>query len=155
MGSEMCIRDRLDVYHSSTHDVALLRIWNACLKCAAHGSLDIHDTKNTQKSPSAHHRTRLSGYIFTTKACIHNRKKLHLVNSNISSTCLHNMVNFSLLTAEISWRVWGTPADFNGFRVLASLLQRRRSTEANQTYTIFDRLLGWYTIYTFLGALAL
>ena len=29
--------------------------------------------------------------------------------------------------------VWVTPANFNGFRVLASLLQRRRSTEANQT----------------------
>jgi len=37
------------------------------------------------------------------------------------------------LTAEIWWRVWGTPANFNRFRVLASLLQRRRSTEANQT----------------------
>jgi len=28
--------------------------------------------------------------------------------------------------------VWGTPAHFNGFRVLASLLQRRRSPEASQ-----------------------
>jgi len=43
------------------------------------------------------------------------------------------MVNFSLLAAEIVLLVWGTPANFNGFRVLASLLQRRRSTEANQT----------------------
>jgi len=34
---------------------------------------------------------------------------------------------------EICWRVWGTPANFNGFRVLASLLQRRRSPDANQT----------------------
>jgi len=36
------------------------------------------------------------------------------------------------LTAEIGWRVWGTPANFNGFRVLASLLQRRQSPEDNQ-----------------------
>jgi len=35
-------------------------------------------------------------------------------------------------SAEIGPVVWGTPANFNGFRVLASLLQRRRSTEANQ-----------------------
>ena len=42
--------------------------------------------------------------------------------SKTSSTCLHNMVNFGLLTAEICWRVWGTPANFNGFRVLAALL---------------------------------
>jgi len=51
----------------------------------------------------------------------------------MSSTCPHNMVNFGLLAAEICWRVWGTPANFNGFRVLAALLQRRRSAEANQT----------------------
>ena len=43
------------------------------------------------------------------------------------------MVNFGPLMADICWRVWGTPANFNGFRVLASLLQRRRSTEADQT----------------------
>ena len=29
-----------------------------------------------KKSPSAHHRTTLSGYIFASKACIDNRKKL-------------------------------------------------------------------------------
>ena len=32
------------------------------------------------------------------------------------------MVNFGLLTAEIHWQLWGTPANFNGFRVLAALL---------------------------------
>jgi len=32
------------------------------------------------------------------------------------------MVNFGLLTAEICWQVWGTPANFNRFRVLAALL---------------------------------
>jgi len=56
-----------------------------------------------------------------------------MLNSNISSTCPHNMVNFGLLMAEIGLAVWSTPANFNGFCVLASLLQRRRSTEANQT----------------------
>jgi len=43
------------------------------------------------------------------------------------------MVNFGILTAEIDSRVWGTPAYLNGYRVLASLLQRRCSTEVNQT----------------------
>jgi len=58
-----------------------------------------------------------------------------LLNSNISSTCPHNMANFGPLAAEIGSGVWGTPADcyLNGFRVLASLLHRRRSPEANQT----------------------
>ena len=43
------------------------------------------------------------------------------------------MANFGPLTAENDSGVWGIPANFNGFRVLPSLLQRRRSPEANQT----------------------
>ena len=43
------------------------------------------------------------------------------------------MVNFDPLAAEIVSLVWGTPGNFNGFRVLPSLLQRRRSTEVNHT----------------------
>jgi len=86
----------------------------------------------TQKLPSRRHRTTLSGYIFATKSRINNRKK-NLLSSNISSTCSYNMVNFGPLAAEIVSLVWGTPANFNGFHVLASLLQRCCSTEANQT----------------------
>jgi len=40
---------------------------------------------------------------------------------------------FGPLTAEIGWRVCGTTANFNGFRVLALLLHRCHSTEVNQT----------------------
>jgi len=63
---------RLDVYHTCTHDVALVRVrmhvWNV-LHVA-------HWKYKTQKnSPSQHHRTTLSGHIFATKACIDNRKK--------------------------------------------------------------------------------
>jgi len=68
-----------------------------------------------QKSPSGHHRTTFSGYIFATKARIDNQK-------NVSSTCPDNMANFGPLAAEIDPVVWGTPANFNGFRVLAALL---------------------------------
>ena len=64
------------------------------------------------------------------------------------------MVNFGPLTAEIGLPVWGTPANFNEFRILTSLLHRRCSLEVNQTLHIFGRLLGWYIIYTFLGAFA-
>ena len=88
--------------------------------------------KSHQESPSGHHLTTLSGYIFATKACIDNRKK-NLLSSNISSTCPHNMVNVGPLAAEIVSLVWGTPSNFNGFRVLSTFLQRRRSTEVNQT----------------------
>ena len=73
----------------------------------------------TQKSPSAHHRTTVSGYIFAMKARIDNQKK-SLLSSNIFSRCSYNMVNFGPLAAEIVSLVWGTPATFNGFRVLAA-----------------------------------
>jgi len=53
--------------------------------------------------------------------------------SNISSTCSDNMASFGPLTAEIGSGVSGTPANFNGFRVLPSLLHRCRSLEANET----------------------
>ena len=46
----------------------------------------------------------------------------NLLNSDISLICPYNTVNFGSLTAESCWRVWGTPAYFNGFRVLAALL---------------------------------
>jgi len=77
--------------------------------------------KSRKKSPSGHHRTTLSGYIFATKARIDNWKKN--LSSNTSSTCPHNMANFGPLTGEIGWPVWGTPAIFNWFRVLAVLLR--------------------------------
>ena len=46
----------------------------------------------------------------------------NLLSSNIFPTCSYKMVNFGPLTAEIVSLVWGTPTNFNGFRVLAALL---------------------------------
>jgi len=43
------------------------------------------------------------------------------------------MVNFSLLMAEICWRVWGTPANFNGFHVLVALLRSTLIVGVSQT----------------------
>jgi len=77
--------------------------------------------KSRLKSPSRHHPTTLSGYIFATKAGIDNRKKP--VKQQYLFYMSHNMVNFSPLAAEIVSGVWGTPSgNFNGFRVLAALL---------------------------------
>ena len=76
--------------------------------------------KIAKNSTSGHQRTALSGYIFSTKARIDNRKK-NLLNSNVSPICPYNMVNFGLLAAEIVSLVLGTPANVNGFRVLAAL----------------------------------
>jgi len=57
----------------------------------------------------------------------------NMLNINISPTCPHNTVNFGLLAAEIYWQVWGTPANFHGFRVLAALLHGTVVVGACQT----------------------
>ena len=90
------------------------------MKCAAGGSLKIQDPKIAKKSPSGHHYTTLSGYVFGTKPRIDNRK--NLVKQQCPPTCPHNMANFGPLTAEIGSVVWGTPSNVNEFRVLAPLL---------------------------------
>jgi len=124
---------RLDVYHTSTHGVA-----SANLECRS----EMYCTRlaentghknNVKKSPSRRHSTNLLGCIFAINACIDNRKK-NLVSSNTSSICLHNMVNFvGPLTAEIGSGVWGTPANFNSFRVLAALLHCTLVVGVSQT----------------------
>jgi len=43
------------------------------------------------------------------------------------------MVNFGLLAAEIGPVAWGTPANFNGFLVLAALLHCSQIIGVSQT----------------------
>ena len=57
----------------------------------------------------------------------------NLLNSNTSSTCSDSMVNFGPLAAEIGLPVWVTPANFNGSRVLASLLHGTLVVDVSQT----------------------
>jgi len=85
----------------------------------------------TQKIAISAPSHNLSGWIFATKACIDNRK--NLLSSNTSFTCPRNMVNFGPLTAEIGLGVWGTPANVNGFRVLAALLHGTLVVGVSQT----------------------
>ena len=57
----------------------------------------------------------------------------NLLSCIISSRCPHNMMNFGLLAAENGPVVWGTPANFNGFRVLAALLHGTPVVGVSQT----------------------
>jgi len=86
--------------------------------------------KIAKNSPSAHHRTTLSICVFATKSRIDNRK---IVKQQYLPTCPYNMVNFGPLAAEIGSLVWGTPANFNGFRVLAVLLHGTLVVGVSQT----------------------
>jgi len=130
---------RWDVYHTSTHGLALVQIKKECRSemCCMWLAGNAGPKKNSKNSPSGHHRTTLSGCIFATKACMDNWK--NLLRSNISPTCPHNMVNFCQLTAEIRSGVWGTPANFSGFRVLASLLHGTLVADISHTCGVEQR----------------
>ena len=108
------------------------------MKCAARGSLEMQDPKIAKKSPSGHHRTNLWGYIFATKARIDNRKK-NLLSSSISPAHPHNMVNFGLSVAEISWRVWGTPSEFQRVSRLGSVTARHSSSGRQPNFASLNR----------------
>ena len=81
-------RHTLDVYHTSTRDVALVQIQNAGLKCAACGSLGIQDAKLRHLGTIAKLCRAISlqlGHVSTIGES--------MLSSNISSTCPHNMVS--------------------------------------------------------------
>ena len=132
----------MGVYLSSTHDVAIVRIYKACPKCAPRGSLQIQDAKVAKKSPSGHRCTTLPGYIFATKAYVDNRKapvkQQYILHVSAQYGELRPTNGGDLLVS----------LNFNQFRVLSWLryctVAQWRSTKLCR---MFGRLLGWYTIH--------
>jgi len=118
---------RLDVYHTSTHGVALVRMHVRNVLHAARGN-----TKNRHLGTIAQLCQAISSQLRHLSTIGKN-----LLNSNISSTCPHNIVNFSPLTAEIGSGVWGTPANVSGFRVLAALLHGSLVVGVSQTAALY------------------
>jgi len=65
-----------------------------------------------------------------------------IVSSNMSSRCPHNIVNFGgfqPLAAEIDLTVWGTPANFNGFRDLAAFTAQQSSSECQPNFAALNK----------------
>ena len=88
--------------------------------------------KSRQKSPSGHHPTNLSGYIFATKACVDNRKKLVK-----QQYLLYICPQYGELRPTSGWDRFvslghpGTPGNFNEFRVFAALLHGSSGRQPN------------------------
>jgi len=64
---------------------------------------------------------------------MYQQSEKNLLSSNISSRRPHNMMNFGPLAVEIDPVVWGNPANFNGFRILAALLHGTPVVGVSQT----------------------
>ena len=90
----------------------------------------------TQKSPKNRHLGAIAQFCRAISSQLRHISTIgkKLLSSNISSRCLHNMLNFGPLAAEIVSLVWGTPAiNFNGIRVLAALLHGTPVLGVSQT----------------------
>ena len=84
---------RLDVYHTSTHGVALVWIQNAGLKCAACGSLEIQEAKMLQTNLHLRTIPQLCRAVSSQLRRMSTIGK-KLLNSRMFSTNLHNMAHF-------------------------------------------------------------
>jgi len=76
------------------------------------------------KSPKIRHLGTLAQLCRATSSQLKHVSSIgkKLVKQQCRPTRPHNMVNFGPLAAEIGSLVWGTPANFNRFHVLAALL---------------------------------
>jgi len=124
---------RMDVYHTSTHGVALVRIECRSEMCCTR----LAGNAGRQKSPKIR-RLRTIAQLCRAIGLSSQLRRVSTIGKKIDKQqyLLQMFSQYGELrptTAEIDWRVWGTPVYFNGYRVLASLLQRRCSTEVNQT----------------------
>ena len=84
-----------------------------------------------KNSASGHHHATLSGCIFAIKALIDNRKK-----TVKQQYVPHMSLEYGKLRPPnrgIGLPVWGIPAHFNGFRVLAAFLHGTLVAGVNQT----------------------
>jgi len=101
-------RRRLDVFHTSTQCGL-----SANLKCRS----EMYCTRlagnaGCKKSPENRHMGTIAQLCWATSSQLRHVSTTgkNLLSSSISSTYPHNMVNFSLLAAEIILLVSGTPA---------------------------------------------
>ena len=88
-----------------------------------------------EKSPKKRHLGTIAEHCRTISLQLKHVSTIgkKLLNINISPTRPYNMVNLWPLVAEICWRVWDTPTNFNRFHVLAALLHGTLVVGVSQT----------------------
>jgi len=108
-----------------------------------------------KEPPSGHHRTTLSGYIFTSTACIDNRKKF------VKQQYLLQMSSqYGELWSTNSWdplASLGHPNNSTGFAFWLPYCTDVVQVRSTKLCRMFGSLFGWYTkyIYIFEGSCTL
>jgi len=101
---------------------ALVRIWNAGLKCAAHGSLEMQDPKIPTNSSSGHHHTTLSDYMYCISSQL--RHVLTIGKKLVKHQCLPHMCSqYGELQHTSGWDLlasMGHPSKFQRVSCLRS-----------------------------------
>ena len=134
---------RLDVYHTSTHGVVLVRIKNAGLKRAARGSLKYRTQKNRHLGTIAQLCRATSSQLRHVSTI---RKKLVKEQHLLHMSSQYGELRHTSGVAEIDWRVWGTPANFNGFRsCLGSVTARHSGSERQPNFAALNRRRNLYS----------
>ena len=120
---------RLDVYHTSTHGVAVVRECMSEMCCTRLAE----DTGRKNDAKNCHLRTiaQLCRAVSSQLRHILTIGK-NLLNSNVSPRVL-TIWWTSPLANEICRRVWGTTANFKGFRVFVALLHDTLVVGVSQT----------------------
>jgi len=126
---------RLDVYHIYLHTRCGL---NVNLECRSESyCARLAGNAGPKKSPKSRHLGTIAQLCRAISSQLRHAstigKKLVKQQPAISPPHAHNMVNFGLLATAIGPVVWGTPANFNGFRVLAALLHGTAVVGVSQT----------------------
>jgi len=106
-------------------------VWSYCKFRMRAARWKYSTQKWCKKLPSGHHPTTLSGYIFATKACINNQKKLVK-----QQYLLHMSPQYGELRPTSGWDRFvslGHPCKFNRFRILAALLHGTLVVGISQT----------------------
>jgi len=89
-----------------------MQVWKCCTRLAENAETQ----KIAKKSPSGHHRTNLSGYIFATEAHIDNRKK-HVKHQYL----LHMSPQYGELRPTSGWYCFGSLGHPSYFQRLSRL----------------------------------
>ena len=95
----------------------------------------LHAARWKYRTPKNRHFGTITQLCRAISLQLFDNRKKNLLNIDTSSICPHHMVNFGLLTPEMCWQVWGTPANSR----LGSVTARHSSSGLQLNFAALNR----------------